>query len=855
MREIWIGNLPIEITEKSLRTTFEIYGTVDNIEIFRKPNQTFAFLRYLKVSQASKAFENVDSLGLSLHSDLKISFSDYLKRNNIVGDSLSAPISQEEMIPFLYLAYSSGLGLPKESYIRDKVKSYGSVESILMRPSYNPNLKSYLLVEFATIDEALEARDALSSQPESRLKKLKLGDMSLEVNVLIGSKVVRPFEANVVPGGGVGGNMGGMGGMGQFGMGYKGNMGGMGNMGGGSGMGGLWIAGMNPQFANVSLSKNLNDDIRMIFDDKHIEKVKDKARLHEVIAIDPVLFSKPEDSEEIVEEPLFSSVPTPKESIKKEDTPPPESPSKNSTELEKNAFIEMSKSIETDYEHFWSGLITQNGKNNVVVDAYFLCGDYEVASNEIFTLTIHNLNTSHRTTIEQALSKPPTAMIFLIPSNNTQASRFNDYRVRFKEKKIVGVVPHFRNHAVYLFPYFEDLSKYDFVPESVKDGNYLIAVVSERANREDSNPNNQNPQNEASAPSSQGDKPQETQATTSDQDSKTAEAEVSEINQDQLSEPVVSDQPLSNSSPQKGPETGAKEVSPAKSSSDNPEEVSDSEDENQNKKSQKNKVRQNPHFEDVSEENSKIECEVVPADEDACVEEIIVDTVDADENVDAEDAVQTMDIEVPKNTPEKPRFPIQNSPQKIPHSFNHSHIGPNPKDPRTQYLMSFPRMMNEEKLPDQKPEEENLTNSKEKTDIEKDVPVEQQEMIEELKDEKEELPSNDKMMEESLNDGIQKTEVPQNISKEEQNQPPKDDSAPDLEKSSKEEPKELNPPEPESQPQPEPEPTEDPQKPPEPQEEKGPQEPAQPTQPKEEEPSTLPRNTSTKKKKRTKGRS
>jgi RNA recognition motif-containing protein len=82
--------LPSDITEKSLKQTFEIYGTVDNIEIFTKPNQIFAFLRYEKVAQASKAFENVDSLGLQLRAGLKISFSDYLKRNNIVGDSVSA---------------------------------------------------------------------------------------------------------------------------------------------------------------------------------------------------------------------------------------------------------------------------------------------------------------------------------------------------------------------------------------------------------------------------------------------------------------------------------------------------------------------------------------------------------------------------------------------------------------------------------------------------------------------------------------------------------------------------------------------------------------------------------------------
>ena len=64
VREIWVGNLPNDITDKSLIATFEMYGAVESVEVFTKPNQIFAFLKYEKVSSASKAFENVDTLGL-----------------------------------------------------------------------------------------------------------------------------------------------------------------------------------------------------------------------------------------------------------------------------------------------------------------------------------------------------------------------------------------------------------------------------------------------------------------------------------------------------------------------------------------------------------------------------------------------------------------------------------------------------------------------------------------------------------------------------------------------------------------------------------------------------------------------
>lgn len=88
VREIWVGNLSPEINDRSLKAIFERFGPIENIEMFQKNNLTFAFIRFERVSQATKAFENQDELGLELRSPLKISFADFLKRTNIVGDSV-----------------------------------------------------------------------------------------------------------------------------------------------------------------------------------------------------------------------------------------------------------------------------------------------------------------------------------------------------------------------------------------------------------------------------------------------------------------------------------------------------------------------------------------------------------------------------------------------------------------------------------------------------------------------------------------------------------------------------------------------------------------------------------------------
>lgn len=55
------------------------------------------------------------------------------------------------MIPFVYLGYSNGTSIPKESFIREKLSEFGTIVSVLMRPSYNVNVKSFVLVEFSSV--------------------------------------------------------------------------------------------------------------------------------------------------------------------------------------------------------------------------------------------------------------------------------------------------------------------------------------------------------------------------------------------------------------------------------------------------------------------------------------------------------------------------------------------------------------------------------------------------------------------------------------------------------------------------------------------------------------------------------
>ena len=66
-------------TEKDLTNNMGIYGIIENIDFFQKM-PPFAFVKFRKVDDAIKAFDNQKTLNLLLNCpNLKILFSDHEK--------------------------------------------------------------------------------------------------------------------------------------------------------------------------------------------------------------------------------------------------------------------------------------------------------------------------------------------------------------------------------------------------------------------------------------------------------------------------------------------------------------------------------------------------------------------------------------------------------------------------------------------------------------------------------------------------------------------------------------------------------------------------------------------------------
>lgn len=304
----------------------------------------------------------------------------------------------------------------------------------------------------------MRCRKVLNLDDPAEQRKVKMGDKKLETSILIGSKVMRPFEANIVPVGAATQypslstrpspdymQVTGM----QKPLGYQAQQL------AGSSTAVLPALGGPPGPAFPS--KNINDELRMIFDEGFIQRARERE-----IPVDPhpiaPMFQTPEAEpfeEQVTEEQIRFQ----------------------NRLLESLSEKDVLKVIDLRYPVFWSGLMTKSLKNNVVVDAHFVSGDFSMVTEEILTNKMHNLNLTLRSTIDEVTKRIALAVMILVPSNSTQVARFNEeYRSYFKEKRIVGIVNYFKGKIVYIFPYYEEIK--ELVP-GLRDGNYMIAMISE----------------------------------------------------------------------------------------------------------------------------------------------------------------------------------------------------------------------------------------------------------------------------------------------------------------------------------------------------------------------------------------
>jgi SPOC domain len=368
------------------------------------------------------------------------------------------PQNKEDLTSFVVICYSYGYNLPKETVIRDRLIKFGKIESILLRPAYNSSVRNYALVEFSTVDEAIACREYFLKGEESFANRLTLGDKRLEMNILVGSKIMRPFEAVVVPST-------------TSTQQFPGLLSALSagptipavSMSQPAQSGGLAMIQTTLPLSNKAflsdMDKTVNDEIRMIFDPEYIRSIKEKDAPPPLkLSISPI-FMHSANREEIFEQ---------QEEFKGE---------VSVVKIDNGEPVELQ--IEKNQELLWSGFIIKGNdtKNTVGVDAYFISGEKSAFTDEMSALwpADHILNMSHKCDYSELTLPTPLTVLAFLPSNKTQAAKFLDFRNYFREKRIVTKVRHFRNKILYIFPYCQEFSSY--VP--LDDGQYMVGVFVE----------------------------------------------------------------------------------------------------------------------------------------------------------------------------------------------------------------------------------------------------------------------------------------------------------------------------------------------------------------------------------------
>ena len=115
VREVWIGNLIRNVSEDMLRRELSVFGIVDQVDLFFR-EQTFAFIKFQSADKASNCVDSYHLLNGRL-GQIKVNYSDFLKRYNIVADRPSNNSNDSEFTNIVFVgsvAGRCGVGCPSQ---------------------------------------------------------------------------------------------------------------------------------------------------------------------------------------------------------------------------------------------------------------------------------------------------------------------------------------------------------------------------------------------------------------------------------------------------------------------------------------------------------------------------------------------------------------------------------------------------------------------------------------------------------------------------------------------------------------------------------------------------------------------
>ena len=190
VRELYVSGLQ-DANEVQVRRFFEKYGEIEDVEIIKN----FVFVKYFKVEDASNACADYHNINTTLHNNnhnnnFKIFFADHLKRFNVVSNAPKYE-NKDHLIPVLYASVRNEPTFINRDYLMSIFCKFGYIRNMEVKKNDLPTQRTYVLVEYETLPQALRAREKM------RVNREKLGDRKSEITLLIDNNKITHLYPNI----------------------------------------------------------------------------------------------------------------------------------------------------------------------------------------------------------------------------------------------------------------------------------------------------------------------------------------------------------------------------------------------------------------------------------------------------------------------------------------------------------------------------------------------------------------------------------------------------------------------------------------------------------------------------------
>ncbi|CAD8080073.1 unnamed protein product [Paramecium primaurelia] len=180
VRELFVNGISKNYDEPQIRQIFSQFGSIERIDLYPNKHNIFnSYIKFFTIEQAIYAFQNMDSIQQQFSTQIKIYFSDPIKRHNIVGNNLQYE-SQSKLSSVLFIFFPPNSNKKVDHAFLLEICQNNKCRPLLWNYyQQDSNYKSYTLLQFKDIHQAIQMRTYFQSNAADIL-----GDPKCEVGIV-----------------------------------------------------------------------------------------------------------------------------------------------------------------------------------------------------------------------------------------------------------------------------------------------------------------------------------------------------------------------------------------------------------------------------------------------------------------------------------------------------------------------------------------------------------------------------------------------------------------------------------------------------------------------------------------------